>query len=190
MNDSVLYVEEGGGSFGCDTAGVSFRSGEKDGQIVYFCFLSRHKHIILYGAALAALVFLLKWIEWRFIVLDHAIEIYSGAIAILFTGLGIWVALKLAKPKISTVIVEKEVYITPADVPDINQKEMTRLGLSPREMEVLQLMAAGLSNQEIADRLYVSLNTIKTHSAKIFEKMDVRRRTQAVDMAKRLKIIA
>jgi ATP/maltotriose-dependent transcriptional regulator MalT len=136
------------------------------------------------------LVFLLKWIEWRFIVLDHAIEIYSGAIAILFTGLGIWVALKLAKPKISTVIVEKEVYITPADVPDINEKEMTRLGLSPREMEVLQLMAAGLSNQEIADRLYVSLNTIKTHSAKIFEKMDVRRRTQAVDMAKRLKIIA
>ncbi len=136
------------------------------------------------------MVFLLKWIEWRFIVLDHALEIYSGAIAILFTGLGIWVALKLAKPKISTVVVEQVVYITPAAPEVVNEKEMAKLGLSPREMEVLQLMAAGLSNQEIADRLYVSLNTIKTHSAKIFEKMDVRRRTQAVDMAKRLKIIA
>jgi NarL family two-component system response regulator LiaR len=152
-------------------------------------FLSRHKHTILYGVALAVLLFLLKWLEWRFLVLDHAIEIYSGAIAVLFTGLGIWLALRLAKPKISTVIVEKEVYITPAAVPVINEKEMARLGLSPREMEVLQLMAEGLSNQEIADRLFVSLNTIKTHSAKIFEKMDVRRRTQAVDMAKKLKII-
>jgi two-component system, NarL family, response regulator LiaR len=152
-------------------------------------FLSRHKHTILYGVALAVLLFLLKWLEWRFLVLDHAIEIYSGAIAVVFTGLGIWLALRLAKPKISTVIVEKEVYITPAAVPVINEKEMARLGLSPREMEVLQLMAEGLSNQEIADRLFVSLNTIKTHSAKIFEKMDVRRRTQAVDMAKKLKII-
>ena len=152
-------------------------------------FLTRHKYTIIYGVALAVLLFLLKWLEWRFLVLDHAIEIYSGAIAVLFTGLGIWIALRLAKPKVSTVIVEKEVYITPAAVPVINGKEMARLGLSPREMEVLQLMAEGLSNQEIADRLFVSLNTIKTHSAKIFEKMDVRRRTQAVDMAKRLKII-
>ena len=152
-------------------------------------FLSRHKYTIIYGVALAVLLFLLKWLEWRFLVLDHAIEIYSGAIAVLFTGLGIWIALRLAKPKVSTVIVEKEVYITPAAVPVIDGKEMARLGLSPREMEVLQLMAEGLSNQEIADRLFVSLNTIKTHSAKIFEKMDVRRRTQAVDMAKRLKII-
>lgn len=152
-------------------------------------FLTRHKYTIIYGVALAVLLFLLKWLEWRFLVLDHAIEIYSGAIAVLFTGLGIWIALRLAKPKVSTVIVEKEVYITPAAVPVIDGKEMARLGLSPREMEVLQLMAEGLSNQEIADRLFVSLNTIKTHSAKIFEKMDVRRRTQAVDMAKRLKII-
>jgi DNA-binding CsgD family transcriptional regulator len=152
-------------------------------------FLSRHKYTIIYGVALAVLLFLLKWLEWRFLVLDHAIEIYSGAIAVLFTGLGIWIALRLAKPKVSTIIVEKEVYITPVAVPVINGKEMARLGLSPREMEVLQLMAEGLSNQEIADRLFVSLNTIKTHSAKIFEKMDVRRRTQAVDMAKKLKII-
>ncbi|HLX66501.1 MAG TPA: LuxR C-terminal-related transcriptional regulator, partial [Puia sp.] len=113
-------------------------------------------------------------------------ELYSGALAIVFTGLGIWLAIKMARPKWKTVIVEKEVYIKPGT---INEKELARLGLSARELEVLQLMAEGLSNQEIAGRLFVSLNTIKTHSANIFEKLDVRRRTQAVDKAKKLNII-
>src|SRR5580692_1106661 len=149
-------------------------------------FLTRHKHVILYGAALALLLFLLKWLEWRFIVMDRAIELYSGALAIVFTGLGIWLAIKLARPRWKTVIVEKEVYIKPGT---INEKELARLGLSVRELEVLRLMAEGLSNQEIAGRLFVSLNTIKTHSANIFEKLDVRRRTQAVDKAKKLNII-
>ena len=150
-------------------------------------FLARHKHIILYGAALAALLFLLKWLEWRYLIMDRAIELYSGAIAIVFTGLGIWLAIKLSRPKWRTVVVEKEVYLTPRTV--IDEKELARLGLSARELEVLQLMAEGLSNQEIAARLFVSLNTIKTHSANIFEKLDVRRRTQAVDKAKKLNII-
>jgi DNA-binding CsgD family transcriptional regulator len=150
-------------------------------------FLTRHKHIILYGFALAALLFLLKWLEWRYLIMDRAIELYSGAIAVVFTGLGIWLAVKLARPKLRTVIVEKEVYLKePATV---NKKELARLGLSSRELEVLQLMSEGLSNREIAARLFVSLNTIKTHSANIFEKLDVRRRTQAIDKAKRLNII-
>jgi DNA-binding CsgD family transcriptional regulator len=149
-------------------------------------FIVRHRHIILYGSSLALLLFLLKWLEWRFIVLDHAIEIYSGAIAVVFTGLGIWLALKLTRPKQTTVIVEKEV---PFRSGIVDQKELARLGLSPRELEVLHLMAEGLSNQEIASRLFVSLNTIKTHSSKIFEKMDVRRRTAAIDKAKKLNII-
>ncbi len=151
-------------------------------------FITRNKHIILYGAALALLVFLLKWLEWRYLVMDRAIELYGGAIAILFTGLGIWLAVKLARPKWRTVVVEKEVYVKAAT--GINEKEAARLGLSIREREVLQLMAEGLSNQEIAGRLFVSLNTVKTHSANIFEKLDVRRRTQAVEKAKRLNIIA
>jgi DNA-binding CsgD family transcriptional regulator len=156
------------------------------------------RHILLYGLALAALLILLKWLEWRFIIFDHAIQVYSGAIALVFMGLGIWLALKLARPKVRTVLVEKEVAEAghaskaggrgrPGGEPDA--AEVARLGLSGREVEVLQLMAAGLSNQEIADRLFVSLNTIKTHCSRIFEKMDVRRRTQAVEMAKRLKII-
>ncbi|HEY4335857.1 MAG TPA: hypothetical protein VGM89_08170, partial [Puia sp.] len=67
--------------------------------------IRRNKYIILYGAGLALLLFLLKWLEWRFIIFDHAIEIYSGAIAVLFTGLGIWLALKLARPKVKVVTV-------------------------------------------------------------------------------------
>jgi two-component system, NarL family, response regulator LiaR len=143
----------------------------------------------MYGCCMALLLFLLKWLEWRFLVLDHAIEVYGGAIAILFTGLGIWLALKLTKPKIQTLTIEKEVYISPETTAALNQKEIARLGLSARELEVLQLMAEGLSNQEIAGRLFLSLNTIKTHSSNIFEKLDVRRRTQAVEKAKRLNII-
>jgi|SRR5579859_204029 len=180
-------------------------------------FFRRHKHIILYGLALALLLFLLKWLEWRFIVFDHAIEVYSGAIAVLFTGLGIWLALKLARPKVATIVIEKEVPaaagaagVAPAAgaasavpaapavpaaadgiaVPIPDEKELAKLGLSQRELEVLQLIAEGLSNQEIAGRLYLSLNTVKTHSSRIFEKLDVRRRTQAVDKAKRLRLIA
>ena len=168
-------------------------------------YFRRYKHIILYGSVLALLLFLLKWLEWRFIIFDHAIEVYSGALAILFTGLGIWLALKLARPKVSTVIIEKEVpAATPApgtgpasaptpetalSAPTPDEKQIAKLGLSTREIEVLQAMAEGLSNQEIAARLFVSLNTIKTHTSRIFEKLDVRRRTQAVEIAKRLRII-
>jgi len=122
-------------------------------------------------------------------MLDQQLDIYLGIIAVLFTVLGIWLALKIRKPKIETVIVEKKIVLTTGPGFILNEDEVRRLNLSKRELEVLQLMADGLSNQEIASKLFVSLNTIKTHSAQIFEKMEVKRRTQAVDMAKRLFII-
>ena len=149
--------------------------------------LAKNKHTILYAVALALLLFLLKWLELKLIIVDNAYEIYMGAIAVFFTVLGIWLALKLTKPK--TVVVEKQVYVNNRPEFIINQTEVEKLGLSKRELDVLQLMAEGLSNQEISERLFVSLNTIKTHSAKVFEKMEVKRRTQAVEMAKRLCII-
>ena len=151
--------------------------------------MAKNKQIIIYGIALAVLLLLLKWLETRYILLDQQLDIYLGIVAVLFTALGIWLALKIRKPKVETVIVEKKVVL--ATGPDfiLNDNEVRRLNLSKRELEVLQLMAGGLSNQEIAERLFVSLNTIKTHSAQIFEKMEVKRRTQAVDMAKRLSII-
>lgn len=152
-------------------------------------FINKNRDTILYGISLAFLLFFLKWIELRFIIINHTLEIYIGLIALLFTGLGIWLALKLTKPKVETQIVEKENTTKNADF-IINEEVMNELGISKRELEVLQLMADGLSNQEIAERLFVSLNTIKTHSSKVFEKMDVKRRTQAVEKAKRLSLIA
>ena len=155
-----------------------------------FHFLVRHKQTILYGISLAVLLFLLKWLELRFVILNHAFEIYIGAVALIFTALGIWLALKLTKPKIQTVLVEKEIYIHRNKNFILNENIVQKLGLSKRELEVLTLMSGGLSNQEIADRLFVSLNTIKTHCSRLFEKLEVKSRTQAIEKAKRMCIIA
>lgn len=152
-------------------------------------FLSKNKLILLYSCSLAILLFLLKWLELKFIILNNSLEIYIGAIAFIFTGLGIWLALKLTKPKKETIIIEKEVYVVTPSEFVLNEKELNRLEISKRELEVLQLMAKGMSNQEIAESLFVSLNTIKTHSSNLFVKLDVKRRTQAVEKAKQLKII-
>lgn len=156
---------------------------------MYLKLLNKHKQSLLYGISLALLLVLLKWLEFKLIIVNHSFELYVGAIALFFTALGIWLALKLTKPKIETLIVEKEIYKAPLIDFVANQVEITKLNLSTRELEVLTLMAQGLSNQEIAERLYVSLNTIKTHSSKIFEKMDVKRRTQAVEMGQRMGIL-
>ncbi len=152
-------------------------------------FLSKNKLILLYGLSSAILLFVLKWLELKFVIMQNAFEIYAGCIALLFMGLGIWLALKLSKPKKETIIIEKEVFIKDTSDFVLNEKEIEKLGISKREMDVLQLMADGLSNQEIAERLFVSLNTIKTHSSNVLEKLDVKRRTQAVEKAKRLAII-
>ncbi len=152
-------------------------------------FLRKHKSIILYGVSLASLTLLLRWLEFRFMVIDHALDMYIGIIAVVFTALGIWLALKLARPKVQTVVIEKEIVVqAPAEFV-FNETGFKTLGLSNRELEVLQLMSQGLSNQEIAERLFVSLNTVKTHSSGLFSKLDVKRRTQAVEVGKRLKII-
>lgn len=154
-----------------------------------------YKEILLYGISMAVLLLLLKLLEARFIIFNYRLDFFIGAIAIVFTVLGIWLALKLVKPKVETRIVEKEIYIEKEVYIDrsankeINQKEIGNLGISKRELDVLQLMATGLSNEEIAGKLFVSLNTIKTHSSNIFLKLDVKRRTQAVEKAKRLNII-
>ena len=152
-------------------------------------FLLRNKAIIVYSISLAFLLFLLKWLELRFIIFDHSFEIYIGFIAIIFTALGIWLALKLSKPKIETVVVEKEVYVARNENFILNTSLISQLELSKRELEILSLLAQGHSNQEIASKLFVSLSTVKTHIQNLFEKLDVKRRTQAVEKAKRLNLI-
>jgi ATP/maltotriose-dependent transcriptional regulator MalT len=150
---------------------------------------------LLYAAAMAAILLLLQWMQFKLLVIDHATEIYITSIAVIFTLIGVWLAKKLTRPKTEVikemVVVEKEVTIyRQAHEPFLpDTKMISRLGISQREMEVLLLMAAGSSNQEIADQLFVSLNTIKTHTSRLFEKLDVKRRTQAIEKAKRLKLI-
>ena len=155
-----------------------------------FRIFRKNKTIWLYGASLAILLFILKWLELRFVIYDHAFEVYAGAIAVLFTSLGIWLAIKLTKPKVETIVIEKEVYRDPTIPFVLNEKALNQLGISRRELDVLQLMAEGHTNQRIADELFVSLNTIKTHGSRIFEKLDVKRRTQALDKGKRLGLLA
>ena len=152
-------------------------------------FLEKHKATILYSIALAFLLFLLKWLELRFIIFDHSFEIYIGCIAFMFTALGIWLALKLSKPKIETVVIEKEVYVTRNENFILNTILISQLELSNRELEILNLMAQGHSNEEIAAKIFVSLSTVKTHNQNLFVKLDVKRRTQAIEKGKRLNLI-
>jgi DNA-binding CsgD family transcriptional regulator len=151
--------------------------------------ITKRKEFLIYGISMAMVLFLLKLLEAHFIVYNYRLDLFIGAIAIVFTVLGIWLALKLVKQKVETRIIEKEVYIDNSAPAEINQKEIENLGISSRELDVLNLMAAGLSNEEIAGKLFISLNTVKTHSSNIFLKLDVKRRTQAVEKAKRLNII-
>jgi DNA-binding CsgD family transcriptional regulator len=152
-------------------------------------FLKKHRGIWVYGFVLALLLFLLKWLELQWLIFDNARDIYLGAIALLFTLLGIWLARQLFKPKIETVIQEKTIYINSPAAFTVDQKALALTGLSNREMEVLQLLAKGYSNKAIAEQLYVSLNTIKTHCSNIFEKLEVKSRLQAIEKAKNLHLI-
>lgn len=151
--------------------------------------IAQNKDIFLYAFSLAVLLFVLRWMEIRFLIIDYSIELYIGVIAIFFTGLGIWLALKLTDKKSETIIIEKEVYISNNHKFQINDKALYQTGLSKRELEVLGLISDGLSNEEIAEKLFISLNTIKTHTSNLFEKLEVKRRTQATEKAKRLGLI-
>jgi DNA-binding CsgD family transcriptional regulator len=137
--------------------------------------------VILYGLAMAALLGLLKLIEYRYMVRDIPLEFYIGTVAVMFTGIGIWAGLKLTRPKMVEVPV--------AGLFERDDAAVKKLGISKREFEVLELIAAGLSNQDIADRLFVSTSTVKTHVSNILAKLDAGRRTEAIAKAKELRII-
>lgn len=143
-------------------------------------------HFLLYGAAMAILVFALKWLQWKYLVHDHAIEVYVGLVALLFTGLGGWVATQLAGRR--TVVVEKEVPVTVTIDEGVNEAALAELDLTTREYEVLCLVALGYSNAGIAERLFLSVSTVKTHVSNLLVKLDVKNRTQAAEMANRLRL--
>ena len=142
-------------------------------------------HTLIYGLCGGILIVVLRVIEFRFLVVEHSIEIYGGLIAALFAGLGIWLGLKLTNKK--EVLVVREVPVTQPFA--LNEQRLKDLGITRRELEILKLIAQGLSNREIADKLFVSENTVKTHSSRLFDKLSARRRTQAVQIGKEMGLI-
>jgi DNA-binding CsgD family transcriptional regulator len=132
--------------------------------------------ILIYGVLLAAGAFGLQWLEFQFLVRTHAIETWVVLVAIAFMGLGIWVGARLFR--------------RPPPAPFIlNTRVRETLGVSDREFEVLTLLAAGRSNKEIANQLHLSPNTVKTHVANLFEKLEAKRRTEAISRARELGMI-
>lgn len=139
-------------------------------------FRNVFRTILIYGVLLAAGAFGLRWMEYQFVIRTHATETYLVLIALAFMGLGIWAGARLFR--------------RPAPGPFTpNRQVCASLGVSDRELEVLELLAAGRSNKEIAHQLAVSPNTIKTHVANLFEKLEAKRRTQAISRARELGII-
>jgi len=144
-------------------------------------------HTLIYGLCGGILIVVLKLFEFRFLVVEHSIEIYGGLVAALFAGLGIWLGLKLTRKQ--EVVVVKEVPVVTTQPFVLNEDRLRNLGITKRELEILELIAQGMSNREIADKLFVSENTVKTHSSRLFDKLSARRRTQAVQIAKELGLI-
>lgn len=136
------------------------------------------KQILIYGVALALLALLMSSFRYFFFIREFSTEIFITSVALLFTGLGLWIGKKItSNPKISRLPFKP------------NEKAINYLGITDRELEVLQLVAEGCSNREIAGRLFVSVNTVKTHVSNILSKLDVNRRTQAIRKGKTLRLI-
>jgi ATP/maltotriose-dependent transcriptional regulator MalT len=144
-------------------------------------------HTLIYGLSGGVLIVGLKLIEFRFLVVEHSIEIYGGLIAALFAGVGIWLGLKLTRKK--EVLVVKEIRVPSVQPFALDEERLKHLGITRRELEILELIAKGMSNREIAEKLFVSENTVKTHSSRLFDKLSVKRRTQAVQTGKELGLI-
>ena len=140
------------------------------------------KQVLIFGLVGGVLVTLLQWTEFHFVVLEHSVAIYGVLIAILFAGAGIWLGTRLLAPR--ERIVDVAVPAAPTPIVAIDDTVRERLGITRRELEILELVAQGMSNREIAGKLYVSENTVKTHCSRAFDKLGARRRTQAVQLGK------
>jgi len=145
------------------------------------------RHILLYGLLCGVLIAGLRLVEYRYLVVAHSVEIYGGIIAAIFAALGIWLGLRFTR-KTETVVV-REVKVEAPAIFVRDTEKLESLGITPRELEILELIAQGLSNREIAQRVNVSENTVKTHSSRVFDKLGARRRTQAVSLGKAMRLI-
>ncbi|MBL8959324.1 MAG: winged helix-turn-helix transcriptional regulator [Gemmatimonadetes bacterium] len=149
------------------------------------------RQVLLYGLLGGLLIAGLRLIEYRWLIIEYSVEIYGGLVAVLFSVLGIWLGLRLTRRQetVKETVVVREVLVPAPAAFTRDDARVAELGLTPRELEVLELIAQGLSNREIAERVYLSENTVKTHSSRVFDKLAVRRRTQAVQRGKELRLI-
>ena len=145
------------------------------------------RDILLYGLCGGVLIAVLKLTEYRFLVVEHSVEIYGALVAALFAGLGIWLGQTLTRKKPAVII--KEIQVSASGPFVVDETRVSQLGITPRELEILGLISTGLSNREIAGRLFVSENTVKTHSSRLFDKLGAKRRTQAVQIGKTARLI-
>jgi len=154
--------------------------------------------VLVYGLSGGVLIVALRFVEYRFLVIEHSFEIYGAIIAALFAAVGIWLGVTITreKPSVQTTYVgpsfssgpSPELKFRPTYVP--NAEKIKELGLTPRELEILNLIAEGLSTKQMAERIFVSENTVKTHCSRVFDKLGVNRRTQAVQVGKQLGLVS
>jgi len=152
------------------------------------------RHVLIFGIAGGLLIATLQYTEYRFVVIEHSIELYAALVAILFSAFGIWLGLRITRKR-ETIVVRE--ILVPASGPGSgpgssfvpNTTRQQTLGITPRELEILALVGRGLSNREIATQLFVSENTVKTHCARAFDKLGAARRTQAVQRGKELGLL-
>jgi DNA-binding CsgD family transcriptional regulator len=142
------------------------------------------RDVLLYGVCGGFLIVSLRLVEYRFLVIEHSVEIYGALVAALFAALGIWLGVTLTRKTPEVVVREVQVPVRVTGPFVLNEAKVRELTLTPRELEILGLIAAGLSNREIAQKIFVSENTVKTHSSRLFDKLSARRRTQAVQIGK------
>ena len=146
------------------------------------------KHVILYGVAGGALIVLLKLIEYQYFIRVYPTEVYGGLLAVIFTAIGIYLGLRWHRAK--EVVVVREVRVPAEAGPFVlNQEKLSELGITPREHEILRLIAAGLTNREIGDSLFISAETVKKHTGNIYSKLGARGRTAAVARARALHLL-
>jgi NarL family two-component system response regulator LiaR len=147
------------------------------------------RHVLIYGVIGGVLIAALQWMQYRFLVVEHSLEIYGGLVAVTFAGLGIWLGLKLTAKR-ETVVVKEVLVAAPVGEGFVaDEKKREDLGITRREFEILELIAQGMSNREIAEKLFVSENTVKTHSSRVLGKLGAKRRTQAVQVGKELGLL-
>jgi NarL family two-component system response regulator LiaR len=157
------------------------------------------RHVLIFGVVGGLLIVILQYTEYRFVVIEHSVELYGALVAGIFSAFGIWLGLRITRRRetVREMVVVREVPVAVAAGGEArggepfapNTMQQQSLGITARELEILGLVAQGLSNREIAAQLFVSENTVKTHCSRAFDKLGAARRTQAVQRGKELGLL-